>query len=102
MKRLATLVLGLSTISTAFAARDTNELFMKFCNTCHSKAVAAMMISPEAFQPEAWEASLKKGMPELIKNVTKGFKGMPLRGACMDCTPEEYKALIKYMSTAKK
>lgn len=102
MRRIAVLALGLSIISTAFAARDVNELFMKSCNACHSKPVAATMKSPEAFNPKAWEPRLKKGMPELIKSVTNGLNNMPPRGLCMDCKAEEYEALINYMSTAKK
>jgi len=40
-------------------------------------------------------------MDTLVNHVTNGFNAMPPRGLCMDCTAEQYKALITFMSTPK-
>jgi cytochrome c5 len=34
----------------------------------------------------------------LVQHVTQGFKAMPPRGLCMDCSAEDYQAIIQWMS----
>ncbi|AKS07180.1 cytochrome [Pseudomonas trivialis] len=33
----------------------------------------------------------------LMQHVTQGFKAMPPRGLCMDCSTEDYQAIIELM-----
>lgn len=33
----------------------------------------------------------------LVQHVTQGFKAMPPRGLCMDCSTEDYQAVIQLM-----
>jgi cytochrome c5 len=33
-----------------------------------------------------------------VQHVTQGFKAMPPRGLCMDCSAEDYQAIIQWMS----
>ena len=33
----------------------------------------------------------------LVQHVTQGFKAMPPRGLCMDCSTEDYQAIIELM-----
>lgn len=33
----------------------------------------------------------------LVHHVTRGFKAMPTRGLCMDCSTEDYQAIIQLM-----
>ncbi|MEO8488282.1 cytochrome [Pseudomonas sp. AMR01] len=33
----------------------------------------------------------------LVQHVTQGFKAMPPRGLCMDCSTEDYQAIIQMM-----
>ena len=37
------------------------------------------------------ETRKKKGMEALVQHVTQGFKAMPPRGLCMDCSVEVYR-----------
>ena len=37
-------------------------------------------------------------METLVQHVTQGFKAMPPRGLCMDCSVEDYRAVIQLMS----
>ncbi|MGE8191108.1 c-type cytochrome, partial [Pseudomonas sp. NPDC086278] len=46
----------------------------------------------------AWTPRLAKGMETLVQHVTQGFKAMPPRGLCMDCSAEDYQAIIHWMS----
>ena len=36
-------------------------------------------------------------MAKLMQHVTQGFKAMPPRGLCMDCSTEDYQAIIELM-----
>jgi len=40
-------------------------------------------------------------MDTLVKHVKEGFNAMPPKGMCNDCSDEEYRALIEYMSKSK-
>jgi cytochrome c5 len=37
-------------------------------------------------------------MDTLVTSVTNGFNAMPPRGLCMDCTAEDYQAVIQWMT----
>ena len=55
-------------------------------------------MAPKKGDAAAWEPRLKQGMDTLVQHVTNGFNAMPPRGMCMDCTAEDYKATIEWMS----
>jgi cytochrome c5 len=57
--------------------------------------------APKAFDAAAWAPRLATGMDALVASVTNGKNAMPPRGLCMDCTADQYKLLINYMSTPK-
>jgi len=37
----------------------------------------------------------------LVASVEKGLNAMPPKGMCFDCSADEYKALIEYMSAGQ-
>ncbi|MNW70458.1 Cytochrome c5 [compost metagenome] len=55
-------------------------------------------MAPKKGDQEAWTPRLAKGMETLVQHVTQGFKAMPPRGLCMDCSAEDYQAIILWMS----
>lgn len=102
-KLIALMTVVVASLSTQANAFDVEAKFMATCNACHGAAAAAVK-APAAFNAEAWKPRLAKGMDNLLVSVNKGFqdKGvMPAKGLCFDCTDDNYKALITYMSTPK-
>lgn len=80
-------------------ARDAAGLYAKSCTFCHASGVSG---APKTGDSAAWKARVdEKGMDKLVVNARDGFKAMPPKGMCMDCSDEEFKSLIEYMSTAK-
>ncbi len=77
------------------AAQDPEAIYAKSCSMCHNGQLPQ---APKKGDVAAWEPRLKQGMPTLVKHVTDGFNAMPPRGLCMDCTAEDYEAVIEYMS----
>ncbi len=57
--------------------------------------------APKTGDAEAWKPRLDKGMDVIVASVTNGLNAMPPKGMCMDCSEEDYSALIKYMATPK-
>lgn len=94
-------VLGLAAalIMTGSAqAFDVEAKYNQACAACHAVGVAG---APKAFDAAAWQPKLATGMNTLVTSVTQGKGAMPPKGLCMDCSAEQFEALIKYMSKAK-
>lgn len=77
------------------AAQDPEAVFNKSCGMCHNGQLPQ---APKKGDVAAWEPRLEQGMDVMVKHVTEGFNAMPPRGLCMDCTSEDYVAVIEYMS----
>jgi cytochrome c5 len=71
-------------------------LYDHSCRACHANAQAN---APLTGDQAAWLSRLKKGMPELVRNVLTGFNGMPPGGQCFTCTTADFEALIAFMSS---
>ncbi len=94
MKKLLVLSIALSA-GAAFAEPDMDK-YNKSCGVCHNTGAAN---APKTGDVAAWEPRLAKGMDTLLGSVKNGLNAMPPMGMCFDCTDDEYKALITYMST---
>ena len=82
------LVAGIALIMMAGAASaaTVEERYSSSCTFCHEAA---------------WKPLLAKGMDTLVKHVKEGYNAMPPKGMCNDCSDDEYRALIEYMSKSK-
>lgn len=69
--------------------------YNKSCAVCHAAGVAN---APKTGDSAAWEPRVAKGMDAMVASVVKGLNAMPPKGMCYDCSDEDYKALIEYMS----
>lgn len=100
IKRVLFVALAASSLSSASFAegKDVEETYKKTCSVCHDAAVAG---APKTGDAEAWKPRLDKGMDVMIGSVNNGLNAMPPKGMCMDCSDEDYAALIKYMSIPK-
>jgi cytochrome c5 len=98
MKKLATATLLAVVLGSPAHAFDVEAKYTQACGACHGMGVAG---APKAFDKAAWESRLATGMDALVASVKNGKGAMPPRGLCMDCTDDQYKALITYMSTPK-
>jgi cytochrome c5 len=99
MKKLC-IIIGLSALASFAQATDNAvaDLYNKSCIACHSSGAAG---APKTGAVEQWQGRLKKGMDVLVANVDKGLNAMPAKGMCYDCSADDFKALIEYMSKAK-
>ena len=97
-KVLALMAVVAASLSVNVQAFEVEGKYKQACAACHAMGVAG---APKAFDAAAWKPRLDKGMDTLVASVTNGMGAMPPRGLCMDCTADQYKALINHMSAAK-
>ncbi|MGH8494455.1 MAG: c-type cytochrome [Moraxellaceae bacterium] len=92
--RIALLAAGLLFAAGAHADA-VQDKYNKSCGACHNTGAAG---APKKGDKAAWAARSKQGEAALLGHVKNGFKAMPPKGLCMDCSDADFKALIKYMS----
>lgn len=95
MKKALMILACLATVNFAQAAQDPEAVFNRACQMCHN---GQLPMAPQKGDHEAWKPRLAQGNDVLVKHVTEGLNAMPPRGLCMDCTAEDYTAVIEYMS----
>lgn len=95
MRKAMVMLTFLATASLAQAAQDPEAVFNRACQMCHN---GQLPMAPKKGDHDAWKPRLAQGNEILVKHVTEGFNAMPARGLCMDCTADDYKAVIDYMS----
>ena len=86
------------------AARDLRPaderlaaIYERSCRTCH--AIQGMN-APLTGDVAAWALrSEARGADGLLKSTRFGYRGMPPRGLCQDCSDEDFVALINFMSS---
>ncbi|MCY1390998.1 Cytochrome C oxidase, cbb3-type, subunit III [compost metagenome] len=80
---------------SAQATQDPEAVYNRVCGACHG---GQLPMAPKKGDTVAWSPRLAQGMETLVLHVTQGFKAMPPRGLCMDCSAEDYRAVIQWMS----
>lgn len=73
------------------------QLYGSSCQQCHASAAAGAPLTGDI---TAWAPRLEKGMERLLDNTINGIQGMPPMGQCVQCTVEEFSALIEFMAAA--
>lgn len=71
------------------------RLYDQTCRACHASSRTG---APMAGDTAAWAPRMAQGMDVLVDHTINGYNGMPPLGACMDCSEDDYVALIRYMA----
>ncbi|MDH1100429.1 c-type cytochrome [Pseudomonas mosselii] len=95
MKSVLIFSFCLSLAPLAHATQAPESVFNHSCQMCHN---GQLPMAPRKGDTEAWKPRLAQGQEVLVKHVTEGFNAMPPRGLCMDCTAQDYAAVIDWMS----
>lgn len=70
------------------------EIYQKYCIVCHSTGAAG---APKIGDSAAWEPRLKQSETVLVQHVITGYKAMPPKGTCTDCSDSEIKLAVEYI-----
>ena len=71
------------------------DIYNRSCRSCHAQGQAQ---APLTGDREGWAPRLEQGMEVLLDHTIDGYKGMPPMGMCFDCSEDEFRALIRFMS----
>ncbi|MFZ6693874.1 c-type cytochrome [Undibacterium sp. SXout20W] len=71
-------------------------IYKRSCISCHTAVSSTAPIV--GFAP-AWQPRLEQGMAVLVQHARDGYKAMPAKGFCSDCSDQDLRSLIEFMST---
>lgn len=71
------------------------QLYATSCKQCHANPAAGAPLTGDTL---AWAPRIDKGMDTLLEHSINGFQGMPPMGMCMQCSEEQFRALIGFMA----
>ncbi|MBP8248215.1 MAG: cytochrome c5 family protein [Phenylobacterium sp.] len=70
-------------------------LYEGSCKACHTNPAAG---APLVHDARAWLPRWHQGEQVLLDHVIQGYRAMPATGQCAACTPEDFKALTRFIS----
>ncbi|TWI56648.1 cytochrome c5 [Pseudomonas duriflava] len=79
------------------SGRAAEQVVSATCHGCHSVGVLG---APKIGDKAAWSARAKArgGLDGLLATTISGINAMPPKGACFDCSKDELRSAIMYMS----
>lgn len=85
--------------ATSSEPRSGEAVYNTACAACHGTGVAG---APKFADKAAWAPRLQQGNDALWASLTNGKNAMPPKGMCMDCSEDELKAVLAYITDAVK
>lgn len=70
-------------------------LYETSCKACHAMPDTG---APLVHDRKAWDPRWAQGEQVLLDHSIVGFNAMPAGGQCASCTPDDFKALIRFMA----
>lgn len=87
--------LAISTVMISTAAADIPTTYNNSCAACHDSGALGAIKRRQRGVATDYKT---KGMPALVKSVKGGMIQMPAGGLCDNCSDDDYRKLIDYMS----
>ncbi|MGH1441551.1 MAG: c-type cytochrome [Cellvibrionaceae bacterium] len=81
-------------VVVASGPRSGEDIYNSKCLACHNTGAAG---APKLGDAGAWAPRIAQGNDTLYTHAIGGFKGMPAKGLCMDCSDDEIKVTVDYM-----
>ena len=87
-------------VKSTSGPRSGEQIFGQFCTACHT---TGLLGAPKKDDKATWTARMKElgGFDKLLTHAINGIGSMPPKGTCMDCSDDEIRSAIEYMSGLK-
>lgn len=79
----------------AASARSGEAVYNAACMACHASGAVG---APKFGDKAAWSPRLAQGVATLVQHALQGFKGMPARGGCANCSDAEIEAAVAFLT----
>jgi cytochrome c5 len=83
------------TAQRAVTPRSGEAVYRAACVACHGAGVAG---APKFGNAADWAPRLAQGTDSLLLHAVQGFRAMPPRGGCADCSDAEIRAAVDYLT----
>lgn len=77
---------------------DGESIYYRSCFSCHERGHGG---APIRGNMDQWQARLDKGEEALMKSMVEGYKTMPPKGGCFNCTEAELQKALDFMLKPK-
>ena len=77
------------------ANSQIKSLYIQSCYGCHSSGAGK---APRSGNEADWAPRWQQDIDTLVNHTIKGYKNMPPKGMCMNCTEDDFEALIRFMA----
>lgn len=71
------------------------QVYDTSCKLCHANPASGAPLSGDK---AAWSPRIAQGADTLLDHSINGYNGMPPMGLCMQCSEEQFLALISFMA----
>ncbi len=71
------------------------QVYDSSCKLCHANPASGAPLSGDK---AAWNPRVAQGVDTLLDHSINGYNGMPPMGLCMQCSEEQFVALISFMA----
>ena len=89
-------VSGSSAEAGVAAARSGQDIYNTACVACHGSGILG---APRLNNANDWQPRIdERGFDGVWQNAINGYNAMPPRGTCANCSDEEIRAAVKYMT----
>lgn len=78
------------------AGRAPEDIYKSTCIACHLAGVAG---APKLGDKALWAPRIATGMDAMMTTVLNGKGAMPPRGTCANCSDDELRATVEYMTS---
>ena len=78
------------------AGRSPEDIYKSTCIACHLAGVAG---APKLGDKALWAPRIATGMDAMMTTVLNGKGAMPPRGTCGNCSDDELRATVEYMTS---
>lgn len=76
-------------------SQKTQQKYVAYCGQCHDSGAAN---APRKGDATAWKERLLKGKEALFQSTKSGLGAMPAAGGCTECSDDDLRALVSYIS----
>lgn len=71
------------------------KVYKRRCSFCHASGSAG---APRVSNKDEWQKRYEsQNLDTLVEHVTKGYRMMPPKGTCMNCSPQDLQAAVAYI-----
>ncbi len=78
--------------------RTGESIYYQSCFSCHERGHGG---APIRGNMEQWQVRLDKGEEAMMTSMIEGYKGMPPKGACFDCSEADLQMALDFMLLPK-